>query len=350
MKLTDLQQGASEPCNESTAPKDPPSWFDKDRFKRGQEFYLRYMTSCSLAMHYSLVVGFSVTSLLEALVFTERSETPAKSIKRYLDTAVHIFLWHTGDVWNNPEDPGYKSLREVRKMHSNVARDMARKYDRPKEIKNNEVKNNVESNGVPGVCPAGQVKISQYDMALVQVGFMGAITMYPTGFGISPTQEELEDYIYFWRGIGYLLGIKDKYNICGEKYEETMSICKEIEEKVLIPGLNTHVPNFSLMADAYCNGVNGFMRMPIYTKEAIIAFVLDGMGRQGLRPLSWSDWLRFWLYKIQFYCIRWLPGLATFLNQRAVRNFHTFSQLSLSERNRLMGMLMNRLEKEKKTA
>jgi len=108
--------------------------------------------------------------------------------------------------------------------------------------------------------------ISQYDMALVQAGFMAVIIMYPIEFGVKCTVKELKDYIFFWRGVGYLLGIDDAYNICSGDYLETYAVCKEIEVDVFLPGLHQPTEKFALMADAYIDGVNLIMHMQLATK------------------------------------------------------------------------------------
>jgi hypothetical protein len=61
---------------------------------------------------------------------------------------------------------------------------------------------------------SSQVWVSQYDMSLVQSGFMGLIVMYPEKLGIRCTPSDLSDYCYFWYGLGHLLGINHENNMC----------------------------------------------------------------------------------------------------------------------------------------
>jgi hypothetical protein len=53
-------------------------------------------------------------------------------------------------------------------------------------------------------------------MSTVQTGFMGALTLPSnTKFGLKATEEELSDYVFFWRCVGRQLGISDDFNLCG---------------------------------------------------------------------------------------------------------------------------------------
>ena len=68
---------------------------------------------------------------------------------------------------------------------------------------------------------SNKVNFSQYDMALVQSGFFGGIILHPDAFGVHCTDADLDDYVHFWRGIGYLLGIDDRFNLCSGGLEST---------------------------------------------------------------------------------------------------------------------------------
>jgi hypothetical protein len=107
---------------------------------------------------------------------------------------------------------------------------------------------------------------------------MGAVVMYPKHFGISCSKSDLEDYIHFWRGIGYLLGIDDKYNLCQGNYDETYSICKEIETETIIPALDNPPSDFKMMVGAFIAGSNIPVKFKLFTFEAIFAWIYGIMG------------------------------------------------------------------------
>jgi hypothetical protein len=255
--------------------------------------------SIVFALYCSLTTGLSITNLLEPLVFTKRSDTPSKALSRYVYTFLHIGLWHTGDVWN-PEEQAAKSVQMVRCMHTKVAKQMN------------------------AAVQCGKLFISQYDMALVQCGFMGAVIMYPQSFGISCCVEELEDYTFFWRGIGFLLGIEDKYNMCCGNYQETLTICKEIERKILLPSLRNPPPEFPRMVDAYIEGTNMRRRVLSFSPNSVVAFSLSAMG-QSYPALSVKDTVRLCWLKCIAFLIRWCPLFARLNNSFILNGVNQFA-------------------------
>ena len=58
---------------------------------------------------------------------------------------------------------------------------------------------------------AGLRRITQADMALTQFGFIGFTLLSGDQLGIKATDEELNGLVHFWRVIGYMLGMQDKY-------------------------------------------------------------------------------------------------------------------------------------------
>jgi len=168
-------------------------------------------------------------------------------------------------------------------------------------------------------------------MALVQAGFMAAVVMYPLYAGVKCTVNELEDYIFFWRRIGYLLGISDEYNVCCGNYAETYAICKEIEVEVMLRGLRQPPEQFALMADAYTEGIKA-ISVPMLSKESIISFSVQGMGHSmpGWVELTWLDWFSVQVLELQIAMIRWFPGYETLFNHLTMKGF--WSNLNLVEK------------------
>lgn len=247
MNLYDIRQGETLPGDNGSDPQVKPTWLDVEKFNRGRKFFMDHLVSILLAMYCSLVSGLSVVNLLDALVHTGMTDTPEKSIKRYMSTARHVVLWHLGDVWD-PNDVAFKSVQNVRAIHARVSKSM----------------NNDKTNG--------KGFVSQYDMALVQCGFMGAAVMYPD-YGIKCSKSDLSDYIHFWRGIGHLLGVEDSYNICSGSYDDTYDICKQIELKVVRPAVKSPPKDFMLLSSAFITGSNNILPITIFTYDSIFAWI-----------------------------------------------------------------------------
>ena len=126
---------------------------DIKRFNNGRRYFQDNIAMCVLAMLGSLVAGLSIVNLLGPLVFTNKSNTSKKSLKRYLDTVRHVTLWHYDDILN-PNSSARKSLKKVYDMHSHVNKSMIKE-------------------GINGR------HFTQYDMCLVQSGFIGLSSCFP---------------------------------------------------------------------------------------------------------------------------------------------------------------------------
>ncbi|XP_041351132.1 uncharacterized protein LOC121370097 [Gigantopelta aegis] len=205
----------------------------------------------------SLVLGLSIERFLDPLIFTGQSDDPRKSLKRYASTVRHVIKWHYGNVWHFSDDDAHRSIMSVKKIHQRVTQELT-------ESAKSKDKSTVTdgSNGTDH-----GVFLSQYDMALVQSGFMGMITMYPESFGLEKNVSRLDDYIYFWRGIGHLLGVSDKNNICNDGYGKAYAVCKEIEHNIVIPALQNPPTDFFKMMNAVIDGLHLFTKYRLFTFE-----------------------------------------------------------------------------------
>ena len=71
---------------------------------------------------------------------------------------------------------------------------------------------------------------------MVQGAFFGQYLLYPDHYGGKhATQEELEDFLMFWRANGYYLGIEDKNNAVLDTVEETKILSEIVMERILKP-------------------------------------------------------------------------------------------------------------------
>lgn len=233
------------------------------------------MTACLFAMFNSLVCGLSVINLLKPLVFTGESDTPPKSRDRYEKTAAIVSQWHFGNIWD-VNSKARKYLQTVCGLHDGTRTKMM----------NSEA-------------PVDKtVYLSQYDMSLVQTAFIGGIVMYPKQFGIRSDGDDLEDYVYFWRWIGYLLGVDDDNNICRNSLEEARTICHEVEDVILYPALQSPPLHFHDMAKALTDGVNLLLcKIKLFTPESVITLCQDMAHKKRLYH-SFLDKFRVLFYKL----------------------------------------------------
>lgn len=298
-RLKQLRSGSSKDIGPFPGPKDSSFEIDIDKFNNGRKYYQKNVAICVLAMLCSLVSGFSVVNLLEPLVFTNKSNTPKKSLKRYLDTVRHVALWHYDNILD-PLSLARKSIRNVHNMHKRVRDNMAEATTDGRHF-------------------------TQYDMSLVQAGFVGFIIMYPEELGLQGSKSDLEDFVYFWRWIGFFSGIDDDNNICIHGLDDAYRICKQVENEIVYPALFNPPKHFHSMAKAFTDGLCLLSFCRVYTPESVISFSLDIANKKRLHDLSFLDSCRVLYLKLSVFLLKhcsWFRRLANRLVESLVLPKH----------------------------
>ncbi|KAL3874255.1 hypothetical protein ACJMK2_037295 [Sinanodonta woodiana] len=171
--------------------------------------------------------------MLFSLVVEQHQQSPGcVAYRRYFQTYIHLLRWHYGNVFK-PDSVAQKSIQLVRQIH-------------------NSVRENIMSDRCDN-----KIYVSQHDMAVVRGGFFGAIIMYPSRFGIHCSMADLDDYVYFWRWLGYCLGIKHEDNMCLSGYSLAYKL----------PALKDPPKDFPRMSSALAKAGQS-----IVSTEAVIAF------------------------------------------------------------------------------
>ena len=155
--------------------------------------------------------------------------------------------------------------------------------------------------------------MTQYDMCLVQTGFMGALVVTPQAFGLHLTSSEIDDYVYFWKCVARQLGVMDKYNLCGVDYKTSESITWEVIDNVVLPSeVTVPEPDYDTIVNAYVDGANSvFPLVKLWSSRAMNAYTYHSLGKKMPGPkLGCSDRLRLFFYKVLIFLIRWAPGVA----------------------------------------
>jgi hypothetical protein len=172
----------------------------------------------------------------------------------------------------------------------------------------------------------GDLFVSQYDMALVQTAFMGTICMHRDTLGVA-VDDDLLDYLHFWRGIGWFLGIEDEYNLCKDTFEETLLYCQSIEKGVLMPMLcNPPMPQqFLHMSGVVVRGTSLLFRgLRVMTMKSFFRWVfLKGLKIPipatfpldvSSKSLSWWDYIVYWLLQLNFKVYKYIAPARWLLN------------------------------------
>ncbi|XP_054747617.1 uncharacterized protein LOC129253327 [Anastrepha obliqua] len=219
-----LHDGALE--GDSGAPMEMPPWYDEKLFRKGQDYMNTYRFLITAGMLYGLVGVLAIPSILRVLICTRQSSTCATAFRRYVRTTLHTNAWYDFSP-SKANSKFWTSLRAVRKAHSKSSR-------------------------ACGKLGAGQ--ITQKDLALTQFGFIGYATLGAPRVQLYD-EEYLESTAHMWRVLGYLIGIKDEYNICGRNWSETKQRLEIVMRRVYEPALENTSADFEQMAKALVDGL-----------------------------------------------------------------------------------------------
>jgi hypothetical protein len=283
--LEDLHRGVVVDGDSNISPLQLPPWLDMGRCLRVHRFFEEHSMSLGIFWHCALVIGFSLPSLLEALVYTHATDTPATSLKRYMRTAQHLAAWHTGNIFD-PASAAFASIQTVRQTHKGVRGSMQEKM------------------------PSQQhCWLSAYDMACVQLGFVGPIILFGRKVGVKNAEQVLDDYVYFWRCVGYQLGMADEFNPCSLGNPTTRNIAQELIDQVLMPDIAHPPADYTRIAAAYIDGLNlMFLGIPVMSVASTLAFTYWGLGhRVPWSGLSLADKCRYLFLRLVALMLVLLP-------------------------------------------
>ncbi|XP_039447703.1 uncharacterized protein LOC120426947 isoform X1 [Culex pipiens pallens] len=211
-----------------------PPWFDEEKFKRGQQFYTTNRACMLTAGLCGLIAVLAIPTSLEVLIFTGRSSTPLKAYRRYVQTIRHTMNWYEEELV--PGSKSWKSLEYVRRIHA--------------------------ASGKQANKQNSKMLVSQKDVAITQFGFVGFVALSYQMLGIRYDEAGMEGFVHFWRTIGYMLGLEDRFNICTEDLTSSKQRMTLVLEQILRPALQTVSTEFVQMTNAMIDGlwcVNTFL-------------------------------------------------------------------------------------------
>ncbi|XP_063861487.1 uncharacterized protein LOC135101449 isoform X1 [Scylla paramamosain] len=271
-----MRVATSHPADCGTPMSSPP-WLDTDKLKMAQSLFRRHFLGVFISNLVGLLCLLAVHSVLKVLVFTHRSSVRAAAFKRYLATMNHVRKWYTEDVFD-PSSSAFRSILQVRKMHSNAFRS----------------------------AESAQVSTAtQADMMVTQWAFFGVLLTRGHRLGVRCSKEEEEGLVHFWKSIGYLLGIEDRFNLASGELEEVRARCEKLNE-VMAAHLVSPPAHFPAMAEALLWGVHDIV--PVVDPPAFTAFTYNllGLPLPTLR-LSWYSVFMLRLTEYNFSVLVHLP-------------------------------------------
>ncbi|XP_058818382.1 uncharacterized protein LOC131681561 [Topomyia yanbarensis] len=204
-----------------------PPWYDEEKFKRGQQFYIRNMAGTMTAALCGLIAVFAIPAILDVLMFTNKSSVPETAYRRYVLTILHTLNWYWEEL--KPGSNGWKSLEYVRRIH---------------------VVSSKQANA-----KTSKMLISQQVMAITQFGFIGYVMISHQKLGIQYDEDGAEGFVHFWRTIGYMLGIQDRYNLCTDSVAQSKRRMEVMNELIIRPALQVSSTDFKHMTKAMVDGL-----------------------------------------------------------------------------------------------
>ncbi|GLG96676.1 Uncharacterized protein GBIM_03593, partial [Gryllus bimaculatus] len=234
-------EGRKQPGDCGVMPDSKPSWVDDEKIRLGQQFAMKYYFGVVFANVVSELILFTLPGFVEPLVFTGGTASPTKAVRRYLSTLLRVNTWYTDDLW----DAGSKARRNldvVRGMHHRIRRDLR---DTPREelARRSQLQVTPWAEGVAdalrkdfssecadldpsfrrlmSALSQGR-RVSQLEMALTQLSFVGVHVTCAGRVGAGGASEaELEGFAHLWRALGHLLGVEERFNVCGAGLDAT---------------------------------------------------------------------------------------------------------------------------------
>lgn len=324
-------------CGRSTSER--PDWLDMNKFRRGQKFALDYFIGICVSQMLSMFYLLSFKDGLKTMILSRKSDTPYRAFKRYRSTLIRINRWYTEDPWDQGTQ-AHRDIQKVRKMHLAMRQRLC-SYDDEQIDTSSQISHaycpmwKTTQEDFRDTCPMAmdlqcpftmmQLRnINQGDMSCTQCGFMGLIVLHPEKFGVHGVcDEDLEAFCHVWRGLGYLLGIEDRYNFCRGSLKEVRERMKDFLEQWVKPNLRSVPPEWEHMSICLYKGLRYFLAIASY-RVYLLYFcdILDLKMPRLYGALRLVEKALYVLLNLLFGYLMRLPAVVHFMNAFLYRDLH----------------------------
>ncbi|XP_053598459.1 uncharacterized protein LOC103570505 [Microplitis demolitor] len=342
--LVPMTAGLSVDGDSGKSTEEIPAWLDREKFARGQKFAQDNVLGLFFSVLLTLFASVSFEEGLKPLVATGKSSDPYGAFKRYLSTSIRIRNWYTSDPWTKGT-PAYNDLRAVRRIHT-IIRANANSMSDEELTKAATIENSFSPTRntllqdfrsacpvtLPGQCPfaiksQGPVKLKrmhQCEMACAQGGFFCLVVLHPKALGIhGVTDEQLDDFCYVWRCIGYILGIENEFNFCRGTLDEIKQRSADFLNLWIKANFRDITPEFEHMMRCLTVGSSYYLADVSYEVSLLYFTELLNLDMPRLRAaLSYSDWIKHKFIKFLMYYGMQVPQLKQFLNAQINNNIN----------------------------
>ncbi|RKG35093.1 DUF2236 domain-containing protein [Acinetobacter guerrae] len=166
-----------------------PAWLDQKKMEQALDFIAATGIHANYILRdVALMGGYLLSGLNQALVLTGAlnkgaSRRLAETSKWWIDCTTKNGLRRDG--------AGFKSTIHVRMIHSLVRRNLKKRQEW-----------NASAWGLP---------INQIDMAATNLAFCNLFLLGLRGIGIFPNRQEADAVMHFWKYLGWLMGVEEKW-------------------------------------------------------------------------------------------------------------------------------------------
>lgn len=289
-------------------------WVNKSLVNESGDFHRKFFALVILSNTSALMYGFAIKPNSSVLLRTGKLHDPELSFRRYLSTIQRI-----GKFFTLPFDgkQAYKAFRVVRKMHALASKMLPKSHPTPNQLKLDEpwktelamaIRKDLEfydTRGAPhhALTWDPPVAVSQFDMAITQLGFWGTIYFFPRLFGVKNREEEMEGVIHMWAIFGRLLGIRDEFNIC---LHNNPRLFEKLYKNVVVESLKTVDETVITLQSTFMEAFS--KRMPFITYKAFLFLGFqewEGFKGDNIwKLMSWKDKASLRLMEILLWMLR----------------------------------------------
>lgn len=131
--------------------------------------------------------------------------------------------------------------------------------------------------------------------------------------GIYCSREDLEALIHFWRGIGHLLGIEDRYNLCRGNFDDIQLLCQSILQKKIKTSIIDSPPREALeMSRGIVYAIKSLITL--LTWESYIKYLLEVVSIQAEVRLNSFTKVSYQMMNVTFKYMLQLTVFRVFFN------------------------------------
>ena len=115
-------------------------------------------------------------------------------------------------------------------------------------------------------------------MSGTQFAFMGLPLLYPEKFGMAGASDgELEGFVHFWRCIGWMLGLDDRFNFCQlDNLSDARRWASYFVQQLVLPMLKISLrEEYEQMGRVVVLGANNYFPYSYESLFLFVAWVLD---------------------------------------------------------------------------